>query len=394
MYSSIVLKPGKEASILRFHPWVFSGAIAKIEGSVSDGERVWVLDAKGKTLGLGHYHEGNISVRIFAFGTAAHSWERTIGAAYALRQRLGLSNSKETNCYRLIHGEADQCSGLIVDVYDGVAVLQAHSIGMHREREALVAALQAVLGKALKAVYDKSQATLPPHYGAKIQNGYLWQAEPKLDHPVVVRENGCLFEVDWVEGQKTGFFLDQRNNRQLLGQYVQGKRVLNAFCYSGGFSIYALKGGATQVDSIDASKSAIALVERNVALNGLDANRHRAIVGDVQQFLRTVEQPYEVMVLDPPAYAKSLHKRHQAVQGYRRLNQEGLKRLAPGGILFTFSCSQVVDMELFQGAVLAAAIDVGRSVRLLARLQQPADHPISLFHPEGNYLKGLMLYVE
>ncbi|WP_420156020.1 class I SAM-dependent rRNA methyltransferase [Siphonobacter sp.] len=390
----IILKPGKDAPVRRFHPWVFSGAIAKTLGKPKDGEVVEVLDHQKNYLATGHYHEGSITVKLFSFEPLtpdADFWLQKLENALRVRQALQFTT---TTCYRLVHGEGDGFPGLILDWYNGVVVFQAHSVGMHREREAIAQALQKLYGDALKGIYDKSHETLPDRYAQSVQNGYLWQKDTiTLPHPVL--ENGHTFLIDWQTGQKTGFFLDQRENRQLLTKYVKGKRVLNAFCYSGGFSIYALAAEASLVHSVDVSEKAIKLVEANVEANNFGPEpTHASYAEDVVKYLKTHDQQYDVVVLDPPAYAKSMDARHRAVQGYKRLNIEGLKRLAPGGILFTFSCSQVVDRELFYNTIVAAAIEAGRQVRVLHHLSQGPDHPVNFFHPEGHYLKGLVLYVE
>ncbi|GAB2593077.1 class I SAM-dependent rRNA methyltransferase [Spirosoma areae] len=401
-FSKIYLQAGRDEAIRRFHPWVFSRAISRYEGDLNDGDVVEVFDNKSRFLATGHYHDGSIAVRIFSFGATAGGpvtpdlpyWTQKLAHIRSIRQVIVTG---ETNCYRLVHGEGDGCTGLIVDIYNGVAVLQAHSIGMHRERDIIAEALRHVFGDELQAVYDKSADTLPDEYGATVTNGYLVGRTP-VPHPV--QENGNTFLVDWITGQKTGFFLDQRDNRALLAQYAQGKKVLNAFCYSGGFSIYALKAGASSVHSVDVSQKAIDLTNQNILANFGDSetNRsdgpHQAHTEDVMHYLKKHDHQYDVVVLDPPAFAKSLSARHRAVQGYKRLNAEGLRRVAKGGILFTFSCSQVVDRELFYNTIVAAAIEAGRQVRVLHHLSQPADHPVSLFHPEGGYLKGLVLWVE
>ncbi|MFD1140007.1 class I SAM-dependent rRNA methyltransferase [Larkinella insperata] len=392
--AKIYLRAGREDAVQRFHPWVFSGAVARTEGEPQDGDVVEVLDKKGKYLATGHYHNGSILVRIFSFQPVVPDvayWTQKLASIRTVR---GALLPPATNCYRLVHGEGDGCTGLIIDMYNGVAVLQAHSIGMHRERNLITEALKNVFGNELRAVYDKSAETLPGEYAASVQNAYRYGL---VDVPHEVEENGHKFLVDWISGQKTGFFLDQRDNRNLLSRYSAGKKVLNAFCYSGGFSVYALLAGARQVHSVDASQKAIDLTNRNVALNFGDAQaagRHEAFADDVMKYLQAHDDEYEVMVLDPPAFAKSLSARHRAVQGYKRLNAEGLRRVAKGGILFTFSCSQVIDRELFYNTIVAAAIDAGRQVRVLHHLSQPADHPVNLFHPEGGYLKGLVLWVE
>ena len=400
-FSRIVLQAGKDQAVRRFHPWVFSGAVARIEGTVADGDVVEVVDKKNNHLGTGHYHNGSIVVRLFSFKPTPNDvafWTEKLRAIRAVRAHL---LPPDTNCYRLIHGEGDGCSGLIIDVYNGVAVFQAHSIGMHRDRLTIVEGLKNVFGDELTAVYDKSTETLPDPYNRATTNGYLY-GEATVPH--AVQEYGHTFLIDWITGQKTGFFLDQRENRALLGRYSAGKRVLNAFCYSGGFSVYALAAGASLVHSVDVSQKAIDLTNRNVAANFGDTPAHEAYAQDVMAYLKENGpspggsspggQLYDVMVLDPPAFAKSLPARHRAVQGYKRLNAEGLRSMAKGGILFTFSCSQVVDRELFYNTVVAAAIEAGRQVRVLHHLSQPADHPVNLFHPEGSYLKGLVLWVE
>ena len=391
MIKKIFLQKGKDIPVRRFHPWVFSGAIAQTNTKLQDGDQVQVLDHQENYLATGHYHNGNIAVRLFCFEEIeinADFWSHRLRAALAVRQSLGFT---DTNCYRLVHGEGDGCSGLVIDWYNGVAVFQAHSIGMHLAQAQIVAALQEIYGEQLRAVYDKSAETLPEQYAKTIRNSYVF-GQAQVPHAVL--ENGHTFMIDWETGQKTGFFLDQRDNRALLARYSKGKNVLNAFCYSGGFSVYALGAGAQNVDSIDASQKAIDLTIKNIEANHLTDTSTHNIADDVMRYFKNDDTVYDVMVLDPPAFAKSLSARHRAVQGYKRLNVEGLKRLAPGGILFTFSCSQVVDRELFYNTVVAAAMEVGRQVRVLHQLTQPADHPINVFHPESNYLKGLVLYVE
>ena len=393
----IHLKPGKEVPILRFHPWVFSGAIARVEGQPEDGDAAEVYDRSGQLLGVGHFHNGSITVRMLSFGPAdlndPQFWVDKLTKAAAARQAIGLLDNPATNCFRLVHGEGDGLSGLIVDVYGLTAVLQCHSVGMHRQRHLLAAAIRRVLGQDY-AVYDKSGEALPPKYAAHQSNGYLDGPEaPGLPTGMVV-ENGVQFKIDWVQGQKTGFFLDQRDNRALLGHFVRGKTVLNAFCYTGGFSAYALQAGAAEVHSVDVSAKAMALAEENIALNAPFEGEHHGFCADVLQFLKNADRLYDVLVIDPPAFAKSMEKRHNAVQGYKRLNLAAIQQTAPGGIIFTFSCSQVVDRELFYHTIVAAAMEAGRPVRVLHHLTQGADHPVSLFHPEGAYLKGLVLYVE
>ncbi|MBO2008273.1 class I SAM-dependent rRNA methyltransferase [Hymenobacter negativus] len=395
--ATIVLKNGKDHSLRRRHPWVFSGAIARVKGEPQEGAPVRVEAIDGELLGVGHFSSGgSIAVRMLDFGENAtlptsDYWEAKLGNAYALRQRLGLTGTADTNVFRLVHAEGDGLPGLIIDVYGDVAVVQAHSVGMYRARPEIAVALRVVFGDKLRAIYDKSAETVPGNAVPDAKNGYLFGESNGNEH--LVQENGHLFAVDWETGQKTGFFIDQRDNRALLARYSPGRRVLNTFCYTGGFSVYALEAGAELVHSVDSSKKAIALTERNAELSE-HADRHAAYPDDVLGFLKNHSAEYDLLVLDPPAFAKHMGARHAALMGYKRLNAAGIAHLAPGGLLFTFSCSQVVSPELFEGAVLAAAIEAGRPARILHRLTQPADHPVSLFHPEGAYLKGLVLAVE
>jgi len=389
----IYLKQKKEAAVKRRHPWVFSGAVHRMEQKPEDGEIVEVLGQNGNFLAFGHYQDGSICVRIFTFEQQVidqEFWTQRIQNAYHYRRELGLTEEEHTNCFRLVHAEGDGLPGLIIDIYDKTAVVQCHSIGMHKNIGEITAALQQVLGERLKAIYDKSQDSLPNNYASGVENRYLLGGAVAEN----VRENGHRFVVDWEGGQKTGFFLDQRENRQLLKKYSHGKKVLNTFAYSGGFSIYALAAGAERVDSVDISQTAVDLIEKNIQLNQFDQSIHQSFKADVLPFLKkTKKAEYDLIILDPPAYAKSIKKRHNAVQGYKRLNKEALEKIAPGGILFTFSCSQVVDKVLFYNTIVAAAHEAGRQVRLMHQLSQPADHPVSLFHPEGQYLKGLVLFV-
>jgi 23S rRNA (cytosine1962-C5)-methyltransferase len=389
----VILRKGKEISIQRKHPWIFSGAIQKLDGTVVDGNTVEVVDAKGSILGYGHYQNGSIAVRMISFDSTPPDpefWVRRFSAAQQLRNAGALPNAA-TNAFRLIHGEGDDLPGLIIDMYDGVAVVQAHSAGMHNDRQEISAALQKVYGIDLKAVYYKSQGTLPGKLRDEAAEEYLFGMAPT---PHIVTEYKNKFLIDWEAGQKTGFFLDQRENRKLLGSYSQGKNVLNTFCYTGGFSIYALTEGASLVHSVDSSAKAIALTEKNIELNGFNPQRHSCFAQDTFDFFKNRENVYDVIVLDPPAFAKHRDARHQALRGYQRLNAEAMQMIRKGGILFTFSCSQVVDRQLFYDAVTAAAIQAGRNIKVLHHLSQPADHPVSIFHPEGEYLKGLVLYVE
>ena len=394
----VILKKGREESLLRFHPWVFSGAIAQIVGHPSEGDVVGVYGSDGSFLAAGHYQVGSIAVRILSFDAEVLSpdfWKVMIGRAYAVRQAAGLAGAAATNCYRLVHGEGDNLPGLIIDYYDGVCVMQAHSVGMFRSKKAICEALQAVYGDALKAVYDKSSGTAPFKAGLELINGYLYKRPDFSDDEQLVLENGHKFLVNWTEGQKTGFFLDQRENRALVGRVAAGRRVLNLFCYTGGFSIYALGAGAQHVDSVDSSRKAMDMVDRNVALNGFAPDRHTSYCADAIDFLKQApEDAYDLIIVDPPAFAKHRGALSNALRAYQRLNAAAIAKVAPGGFVFTFSCSQVVDKEAFALAVFSAAAQVGRSVRILDRLNQPADHAVNIYHPEGEYLKGLLLYVE
>jgi 23S rRNA (cytosine1962-C5)-methyltransferase len=392
----IILNAGKEQSSLRFHPWIFSGAIKSKSRELEEGEAVEVHDGKGNVIGIGHYQIGSIAVRLFSFRKAdidGKFWKNKLVRAYNLRKKLGLTDNPHTNAYRLLFGEGDGMPGLIIDYYNGTAVMQSHSIGMYLIREQLCEALCEIYGDQLKAIYDKSEETLPHLAKIKAVNRCLWGKTESTE----VFENGNRFFVDWEGGQKTGFFIDQRESRELVSRYSVGKTVLNTFCYSGGFSIYALAAAAHTVHSVDSSKKAIELTDRNVELNRdrfPETAIHQSYAEDVFDFLKGKDKVYDLIILDPPAFAKHQNVKHNAVQGYKRLNLEALKQIKPGGILFTFSCSQVIDRSLFRGAVMAAAIESGRSVRILHQLSQPADHPVSIFHPEGEYLKGLILYVE
>ena len=394
----VILKKGRDESLRRFHPWVFSGAIAQIVGSPAEGDIVGVYAADGSYLAAGHYQIGSIAVRVLSFDgdvLAPDFWRTMIGRAYRVRAAAGLSGAGTTNCYRLVHGEGDNLPGLIIDYYDGVCVLQAHSVGMFRARKQISEALTDVYGDALKAVYDKSSGTAPFKAGLDLVDGYLYRRPDFSDDEQLVLENGCKFLVNWTQGQKTGFFLDQRENRALVGKYAAGRRVLNLFCYTGGFSIYALGAGAVHVDSVDSSRKAMDMVDKNVALNGFDPERHTSYCTDAIDFLKNVpEDRYDLMIVDPPAFAKHRGALSNALRAYQRLNAAAIAKVAPGGFIFTFSCSQVVDKEAFALAVFSAAAQTGRSVRILARLTQPADHAVNIYHPEGEYLKGLLLYVE
>lgn len=388
----IVLKKGKDAPVRRFHQWIFSGAIHYLPTGLVNGDLVRVLAANKDFLGIGHYQDGSIAIRIITFVDEPindHFWHQKLLKAYQLRAALGLTGNQQTNTYRLIHAESDGLPGLIIDMYNGSAVIQAHSTGMHSVTKTLTSVLEKIYGDNLKAVFDKSAETLH-QTSSDSTNGYLYQRD--LSNEVL--EYGHKFRIDWETGQKTGFFIDQRENRQLLASYSKGKKVLNTFCYSGGFSVYALQAGASFVHSVDISDKAIDLTLKNVALNGFDDTTHSAIAADVMKYIKDVGNDYDVIVLDPPAFAKHLNARHNAVQAYKRLNSLAISKIKTGGIIFTFSCSQVVDKVLFNNTIAAAAIEAGRNVKILHYLHQPADHPVNIFHPETEYLKGLVLYVE
>ena len=401
--TTVHLKPHKEESLLRFHPWVFSGAIRSIEldadyphAQPQEGEIVKVLDCKGNTLGVGHYQIGSIAVRILEFGVGelpTEFWKKRIAAAYGVRESLGLVTEKN-NTYRLIHGEGDFLPGLIVDVYADTAVIQAHSVGMHYHREEIAQAIVEVVAQVDK-VYYKSDDTLP--HKANIQGdrvGYLIGGDRVEDKEFWAKENGLSFRIDWLRGQKTGFFIDQRDNRALLEQYAKDKDVLNMFCYTGGFSVYALRGGAKKVHSVDVSQKAVDLVRSNVAYNFGEEAPHEAFAEEAFEFMTKNTNTYDLIILDPPAFAKHRDAVKNALRGYQRLNAKGIQSIRPGGILFTFSCSQAIDKDMFRLAVFSAAAQVGRKVRILHQLHQPADHPINIYHPEGEYLKGLVLQIE
>lgn len=390
MEKYVKLKPKKAVFVHRQHPWVFSGAIEEEAQGLQDGDQVSVLDPAGKQLAIGHYQEGSIRVRLLHRGPEARPanfWETALANAYSSRKLVLDNQADSTTAYRLVHGAGDLLPGLVIDIYDSLAVIQCHSMGMYHERQEITTALQKVLGEQISSIYLKARKTLPQRFQEGIQDGFLAGDSAE----VTIKEFGHSFKINVATGQKTGFFLDQRDNRQLLASYAKGKKVLNTFCYTGGFSVYALKAGATQVDSVDVSAKAMVLTEENILINNLPVAQHDAITSDVLQYLRKEEILYDIVVVDPPAYAKSFNKRHRAVQGYKRLNTEAIKRVKPGGLLFTFSCSQVVDRKLFQDTIVAAGLETGRSARVLHQLTQAADHPVNLFHPEGAYLKGLVV---
>jgi len=389
----VVLKSGKDQSLRRFHPWVFSGAIKKIEGPAREGEVVDLYDNKDEYLASGHYQQGSIAVRVLSFEpleTNQQFWDQRIGNAWRLREKLGLVSDPQTNVFRWINAEGDSMPGLIVDYYDGVAVIQAHSIGMHRNLDAIVESLKKSAGDRLHTIYYKSESTLPDKPGITGKSGFLMGDRQQGE----VMENGYRFRVNWVEGQKTGFFIDQRDNRKLVGVYSNGRKVLNMFGYTGGFSVYGLGGKARLVDSVDSSGKAIDLTRENVELNFPGDGRHSAYAEDVFDYFKEMKERYDLMILDPPAFAKHQNVLSHAIQGYKRLNQRAFEAILPGGILFTFSCSQAVSRENFRKAVFVAAANAGRKVRILHQLSQPPDHPVSIFHLEGEYLKGLVMEVE
>ena len=393
-YKKVFLKPGKEESLKRFHPWVFSGAIARVEGEPEEGEVVDVYTSKKEFIACGHFQIGSIAVRVLSFRQEPidHAfWVRRLQVAKDLRCALGVLGNPQNNTYRLVHGEGDNLPGLIIDVYDHTAVMQAHSAGMHLDRMAVAEALEEVMGDVIQHIYYKSETTLP--FKADLlatENGFLKGGSPEN----VAMENGLKFHVDWLKGQKTGFFVDQRENRALLERYAKGRNVLNMFCYTGGFSFYAMRGGANLVHSVDSSAKAIDLTNENVSLNFPGDTRHQAFAEDAFKFLDRIGDQYDMIILDPPAFAKHRDALRNALRGYTKLNAKAFEKIRPGGILFTFSCSQVVNKQDFRNAVFTAAAQSGRSVRILHQLTQPADHPVNIYHPEGEYLKGLVLYVE
>lgn len=393
MYKDLYLRKGKEESLLRFHPWIFSGAVHHIDGEPEEGEVVRVLTSDGTFIAVGHWQIGSIAVRVLSFEDEqidASYWKRRLQVAYDLRVALELAESERNNTYRLVHGEGDGLPGLVVDVYGKTAVMQAHSVGMHVARHEIASAIMEVSGGRLENVYYKSETTLPFKADLGQENGFI--AGESAENVAV--ENGLKFHIDWLKGQKTGFFVDQRDNRSLLEHYAKGRAVLNMFCYTGGFSVYAMRGGARLVHSVDSSAKAIDLTNANVELNFPNDDRHKAFAIDAFKYLDAMGGEYDFIILDPPAFAKHKDALRQALKGYSRLNAKAFEKIRPGGILFTFSCSQVVTKDNFRTAVFTAAAQSGRRVRILHQLHQPADHPINIYHPEGEYLKGLVLYVE
>ena len=392
MYKNLYLKRGKDASLLRYHPWVFSGAVARMDDGLTEGEIVRVLDVNGSFLAMGHFQVGSIMVRILSFEDQVIDgtfWRKRLSQALAVRRSLGLQR-EDNDIYRLVHGEGDAMPGLVIDIYGKAAVMQAHSVGMHLCRMDVAEALSDVMGQTLEAVYYKSDTTLPYKANLESENGYLIGGNAAA----IAVENGLKFHIDWLKGQKTGFFVDQRENRSLLEHYAKGRKVLNMFCYTGGFSVYALRGGASEVHSVDSSERAIEVTDSNVALNFPDVKHHKSYAEDAFKYLQNMNSDYDLIVLDPPAFAKHKDALRNALKGYTRLNAKAFEKIKPGGILFTFSCSQAVNKEQFRLAVFTAAAQSGRFVRILHQLHQPADHPINIYHPEGEYLKGLVLYVE
>ena len=398
MGAKIYLRRGKEESLLRRHPWIFSGAIERVEckDEIKEGEIVEVYTKAGDFIARGHYQIGSIAVRVLTFEKEEKIdqewWNKRIAIAHDVRRSLSLTENEKTNCYRLIHGEGDSLPGLVVDIYDTTAVVQCHSVGMYLSRMAIAEALRNTYGEHITAIYDKSSQTVPFKAGLNAVDGYIWGSSDHKSH--VVYENGEKFLVNWEEGQKTGFFLDQRQNRELVKHYAKGRTVLNTFCYTGGFSVYAASGGALEVCSVDASERAVKLAEENMRLNFGPEYKHEAVAADAVEYIKQIGNKYDLIILDPPAFAKHHKVLGNAMQGYKRINARALSQIKSGGILFTFSCSQAVSKELFRTTVFSAAAIAGRKVRILHQLTQPADHPINIYHPEGEYLKGLVLYVE
>ncbi len=392
-YLKIQLKPGKEESLKRFHPWIFSGAIARFEAQPEEGDVVEVVDSNNNFIAYGHYQIGSIAVRVLTFDQEIidfEFWKKRLEVAYSLRESLGLINTNN-NTFRLVHGEGDYLPGLIIDIYSDTAVMQAHTPGMHYVRETLAKALVEISAGVIKNVYYKSETTLPYKADLGAENGYLIGEYNNSD---IALENGLKFHVDWLRGQKTGFFVDQRENRSIVERFSKNRAVLNMFCYTGGFSFYAMRGGAKLVHSVDSSAKAIDLTKKNVELNYPGDERHEAYAEDAFKYLDKMGDQYDLIILDPPAFAKHKNVLRNALQGYRRLNAKAFEKIKPGGILFTFSCSQVVSKENFRLAVFSAAAQSGRRVRIIHQMTQPLDHPINIYHPEGEYLKGLVLYVE
>ena len=392
MYKTIKLRNGKDQSLKRFHPWIFSGAIARMDDGIAEGDIVRVVDTKEEFLAIGHYQIGSIAVRVLSFTEIEINdsfWFSRLDKALQARRVCNIIRP-DNNTYRLVHGEGDRLPGLIIDIYDNAAIIQAHSVGMHMQRKDIARQLRTLYGDKLTCIYYKSETTLPYKADLSEESGFLYGKASD----VVATENGLKFYIDWLKGQKTGFFIDQRDNRSLIEKYSQGKKVLNMFCYTGGFSVYALRGGASMVHSVDSSERAIEMTNRNIALNFPDAANHEAYATDAFSYLRDMDNSYDLIVLDPPAFAKHKDALRNALKGYTRLNAKAMQKIKPGGILFTFSCSQAVNKDQFRLAVFTAAAQSHRFVRVLHQLHQPTDHPINIYHPEGEYLKGLVLYIE
>lgn len=392
MYKTIKLRNGKDQSLKRFHPWIFSGAIARMDDGIAEGDIVRVVDSKEEFLAIGHYQIGSIAVRVLSFTDIEINdsfWFSRLDKALQARRACNIIRP-DNNTYRLVHGEGDRLPGLIIDIYDNAAIIQAHSVGMHMQRKDIARQLRTLYGDKLTCIYYKSETTLPYKADLSEESGFLYGKASD----VVATENGLKFYIDWLKGQKTGFFIDQRDNRSLIEKYSQGKKVLNMFCYTGGFSVYALRGGASMVHSVDSSERAIEMTNRNIALNFPDAANHEAYATDAFSYLRDMDNSYDLIVLDPPAFAKHKDALRNALKGYTRLNAKAMQKIKPGGILFTFSCSQAVNKDQFRLAVFTAAAQSHRFVRVLHQLHQPTDHPINIYHPEGEYLKGLVLYIE
>lgn len=393
MSKYIILRKGKEESLKRFHPWIFSGAVHHIEGEPAEGDLVEVLNSEGRFIAIGHWQIGSIAVRILTFQRQKidiEFWKKRLASALDVRKSIGVAGTAYNNMYRLVHGEGDNLPGLIIDIYGKNAVMQAHSVGMHVCRMEIAQALKAVMGDDLKAVYYKSETTLPFKASLGQENGFILG---ESDDNVAI-ENGLKFHIDWLKGQKTGFFVDQRENRALVERYAHGRKVLNMFCYTGGFSVYAMRGGAELVHSVDSSAKAVDLVNANIELNFPGDKRHEAFAEDAFRFLDEMDGNYDLVILDPPAFAKHKDALKNALRGYTKLNTKALEKMPSGSILFTFSCSQAVNKDQFRMAVFTAAAMAKRKVRILHQLHQPADHPINIYHPEGEYLKGLVLFVE
>lgn len=390
---NVYLRKGKEESLKRFHPWVFSGAIMKMEEGIKEGDIVDVIAFDGTFLGRGHYQIGSIAVRILTFDDEPINmafWKKRLRSALNMRISIDIVDNNNNDTYRLVHGEGDNLPGLVIDCYGKTAVMQAHSVGMHYHRKDIVAALVDVMDGRIQNVYYKSETTLPYKADLEQENGFLYGETDEN----IATENGLKFQVDWLRGQKTGFFVDQRENRSLLEKYSKDKKVLNMFCYTGGFSFYAMRGGAELVHSVDSSAKAIELTSKNVELNFPNDNRHQAFCDDAFKYLEKAGKNYDLIILDPPAFAKHRAALHNALKGYTRLNAKAFEKIKPGGVVFTFSCSQAVTKEHFRNAVFTAAAQAKRNVKILHQLHQPADHPVNIYHPEGEYLKGFVLYVE